>query len=104
MKQPLAQKLTTDIAKKIVLDNFLDQIGCVRVYQVQENWHAEELKKSDKIHTIHSVQEFRDACALADGYDIFVPKNAAITQSQAKHVMNMVTVDTNVFWQIPDKK
>ena len=104
MKQPLVQKLTTDIAKKMVLDNFLAQIGCVRVYQVQENWHAEELKKSDRIHTIHSLQEFQDACQAVDGCDILVPKSAAITQSQAKRVMNTVTKDLTVFWQASDKK
>jgi len=104
MKQSLVQKLTIDIAKKMVLDNFLTQIGCVRVYQVQENWHAEELKKSDRVHTIHSLQEFREACDTVDGHDIFVPKNAAMTQSQAKKVMNTVTKDLNVFWQASDKK
>ena len=104
MKQPLVQKLTSDIAKQIVLNNFLGQVGCVRVYQVQENWHAEELKKSENVHTIHSVQEFRDACDAIDGYDIFVPRNAAITQSQAERVMNTVTKDLNVFWQSSAKK
>ena len=104
MKQTFVQKVTTEIAKQLSLNHFLEQGGCVRVYQVKENWHAEELKKSDKILTIHSVQEFRDACDSVGEYDIFVPNSAAITQSQATRIMNTVTKDKNVFWQISDKQ
>jgi len=102
MKQPLVQRLTTEIATQIVLNNFLDQVGCVRVYQVRENWHAEELKKSDKIHVVHNVRDFRKACDLADDYDIFVVKGAAMTQSQAESIMKTVTKDKTVFWQAMD--
>ena len=99
MKQSLVQRLTIDVVKQMLLDNFLDQIGCVRVYQVRENWHAEELKKSDKTYIVHNVRDFRKACEATDGLDIFVVKEAAMTQSQAESIMKTVTTDRTVFWQ-----
>ena len=91
--------LTQKAVLQTVLQNFLAQVGNVRVYQISYAWQAAELAQKPNIKVVKSLAELQDAIEEADDKIILVPSFAAITPAQAKEQTRYATKERVVLWQ-----
>lgn len=99
LAQTRLSSLTQKAVLQTVLQNFLAQVGCVRVYQISYAWQAQELAQKPNIKMVKSLAELQEAFDAADDKIILVPSFAAITPVQAKEQMRLVAKERIVLWQ-----
>ncbi|MFZ4542230.1 MAG: hypothetical protein ACOYNL_10655 [Rickettsiales bacterium] len=99
MTQQEIEKNLPQLALQIVMERPLEEVAGSQIYSVVEPWQKAELQIHPDVIVARDANAFEAAAASPDAKIIYVPADAAITQSLTRTILLRQSFAKVIIWE-----